>query len=122
MNDGPKPVAEPVSDPTVGNALVDAARQIHEIEPFSAKQTLTVLSTNTAFTGIDVFEDSIFRVKDEYSAPATIYVELNFGPVRERRKMGDSFPARVLFHMDGNRAVITDITAYTSSYFGSKEQ
>jgi hypothetical protein len=106
-----------VHDPRIEEALRDAAQHISELSGYSAHGDLDALSSNTIFTGIDVYEDAIIREGDEYIAPATIYVELNYGGKSDAAVMGDSFPGTVRFIVKDNHVDIEDISVDTGSFY-----
>jgi hypothetical protein len=109
MPDGTASPAEPVDDPHVRAALRDATRPLSGLDHFSARATLDNLMKGWAFTGIDVYEDSIFRNAESYFAPATIYVSVGSPSARVT---GTSFPGRILFEVsDDGSVAIHDITA-----------
>jgi hypothetical protein len=116
MRENTTNITGPVDDPVIGEALRDAARGISEIRDFTAQKELDALSSKTSFTGIDVYEDAIFRDKNGYSAPVTIYVELNYAEKAGKSVIGDSFPGRVTFYIEDKKVKILDITADTSSF------
>jgi hypothetical protein len=109
--------SEPVYDPSIGSALREAAHNISELTSYSAQKKLTPLSPKTTFTGIDVYEDAIFRASDNsYTAPVTIYIELRYPKSKTEPVVGESFPGRVIFKMTEGKVTIIDITADTSSF------
>jgi hypothetical protein len=110
MPDGHATTAEPVDNPEIRAALRDAARPLKELGDFTARKELNALTKDWAFTGIDVYEDSIFKDADTYIAPATIYVGLKSG---ERKVTGDAFSGRVIFQFADGRVTISDITIDT---------
>jgi hypothetical protein len=111
MHDGDATPPQLVEDPKISDALRRASRDITTVDKFTAGTTISALSSNTAFTGIDVYEDSIFKTDAGYSAPATIYVELNFDDSKEKTVVGASYPGRVIFKMNDDQANFIDISA-----------
>jgi hypothetical protein len=111
MHDGDATPPQLVEDPKISDALRRASRDITTVDKFTAGAAISALSSNTVFTGIDVYEDSIFKTESGYSAPATIYVELNFDDNKEKSIVGASYPGRVTFRMNDDKATLTDITA-----------
>jgi len=110
MPDGHASAAEPVDDASIRAGLRDATRPLRELGTFSASKQLDELAKDWVFTGIDVYEDSIFKDATSYFAPATIYVSWKSG---ERKVTGDSFSGRVTFHVKDGQVVLHDISVDT---------
>lgn len=109
--------SDSVDDDAIEHALLAAVQDLSEISTFTAHDDLDALSTQTIFTGIDVFEDAIVKDGNKFAAPATVYVELNYGGSKDGVVMGDSFPGTVTFKYDGKAVELEDIIVDTSSFY-----
>jgi hypothetical protein len=101
---------------------ITAALDEFSLDPESpAWRDLMALSTTTRVESIDVVPEGVFGTNTEFSAVATIYVDMNGGDDEEGR-LPESFPAYVKGHFqDGDRqekkAVIESVTIDTSSFY-----
>jgi hypothetical protein len=97
-------------------AIVAAVRN-HDLAESEGGQELALLSTNTQFDSIEVFDDEIAIVGNEFSGPIIWHVQLVYRDPEGDIQQSDSFPGQVSGRLEGDRVVIVKLSADTRSFY-----
>ncbi|WP_147283809.1 hypothetical protein [Bosea caraganae] len=78
---------------------------------------LSVLSNDTQFESVEVFDDEISISGRSFSGPIVWHVELVYRDADGDIRQSDSFPGTVTGRFDGEQVVIEHMTADTRSFY-----
>jgi hypothetical protein len=97
-------------------AIVAAIRN-HDLAETEGGQDLALLSANTQFDSIEVFDDEIAISGNEFSGPIIWHVELVYRDPEGDIRQSDSFPGQVCGRLEGDSVVIAKMSADTRSFY-----
>ncbi len=97
-------------------AAAEAAR-VKEVTGTEAWNDLSLISADTQVDTVEVFEDEIVFEGARFSGPLLWHVILQYGSGEDAFASSDSFPGTFEGEFDNGRALITRMTADTSSFY-----
>lgn len=97
-------------------AIATAVRELVPSETEGGTE-LSLLSHNTQFESVEVFDDEISISSQSFSGPIIWHVELVYTDAEGDIRQSDSFPGMVTGRFDGEDVVIEHMTADTRSFY-----
>jgi Predicted pPIWI-associating nuclease len=105
------------SDTSGCRKIAAEAARIKDVTSTEAWDALSNVSSNTEVDTVEIFEDEIVVNGSTFSGPLLWHVVLNYGNDADAFATSDSVPGTFEGLFDDGRALITRMTADTSSFY-----
>lgn len=113
-----KPSLTPIREEELREAII-AAIEGYDLTESEAWSQLDELSSHTKVEGVEPNPDGIFQKgENNFEVVGTVYVTLNYGSIRDRASMSDSYPIQIRGKLEeGNEIKIDSVEVDTSSFY-----
>lgn len=95
------------------------ANAVRQVEPSTTQGggDLALLSQNTQFESVEVFDDEISISGQTFTGPIVWHVELVYSDPEGEIRQSDSYPGTVTGRIDGDEVTVEEMTADTRSFY-----
>ena len=105
------------TDTIIRQKLAAEAARAKEVSETQAWNDLSILSANTVVETLEIFEDEVVFDGNRFRGPLIWHVTLHYGNGEDAFASSESFPGTFQGEVRGKNAVITEMTAETSSFY-----
>lgn len=96
---------------------IAAAVRETDFSTMQGGQDLALLSQNTQFESVEVFDDEISISDQTFTGPIVWNVVLVYNDTEGEIRQSDSFPGTVTGRIEGADAIVDEMTADTRSFY-----